>query len=376
MKKFLLLAICVMAVIFVGCELNAPSTFEKVITMTAENITSNSVLLYGELNVDTSKWDNVKFGMIISDDNIETDNHVDELCVANMMGDKEFAVVLNNLVPETEYYYCSWLLLIDTLQNDTLIEFGSVKTFTTKMQDVVVDSLSFFVSSSKQVSFSKGNLQYHPANKEWRFAANQTDYIGTINSNVSSNYNGWLDLFGWSTDTVSFGVINSKDNNDYSGSFVDWGTNIIGTDEPNTWRTLTYNEWNHLLFNRSRCLKGVASVNGVNGLILLPDYWVRPEGVNFKFGFQTNSGAKYYANNQSLTAEQWAILEQSGAIFLPAAGGRYGVVVDHVQDYGLYWSATENNSNNAHFLFFYSDGAHIPGHNRYYGNSVRLVKDL
>ena len=29
---------------------------------------------------------------------------------------------------------------------------------------------TFSVISSKQVSFSKGNLLYHPANNEWRFA--------------------------------------------------------------------------------------------------------------------------------------------------------------------------------------------------------------
>ena len=40
----------------------------------------------------------------------------------------------------------------------------------------------FSVGADKQVTFSKGNLQYHPANSEWRFAPSQLDYIGENNS--------------------------------------------------------------------------------------------------------------------------------------------------------------------------------------------------
>ena len=148
----------------------------------------------------------------------------------------------------------------------------------------------FSVSATKQVTFSKGNLQYHPANDKWRFAENQTDYIGDANSNISSTYNGWLDLFGWSTSATNFGVSTSTNNADYSGSFVDWGTNKIGNDTPNTWRTLTKDEWNYLLNTRTNAdaLCGIAQVNGVNGLILLPDNWTCPAGVTFKSGFHSN----------------------------------------------------------------------------------------
>ena len=142
----------------------------------------------------------------------------------------------------------------------------------------------FSVSYSKQVTFSKGNLQYHPANDEWRFAENQTDYIGDANSNCSSTYNGWLDLFGWSSSATNFGVSTSRDDADYSSSFVDWGTNKIGADAPNTWRTLTKDEWNYLRHDRTNAddLVGVAQVNGVNGLILLPDNWTCPHWISRK----------------------------------------------------------------------------------------------
>ena len=236
----------------------------------------------------------------------------------------------------------------------------------------------FSVSETQKVTFSPGNLQYHPANNEWRFAPSQLDYIGDANSNCSSTYNGWLDLFGWSTSANNFGVSTSTDNNDYSGSFVDWGTNTIGNDAPNTWRTLTYDEWYYLRYDRTNAndLVGVAQVDGVNGLIFLPDNWTCPAGVSFKSGFHSSSDVDYYAAYQTLTAEQWSKLEAAGAVFLPAAGDRSGSNVYNVQYYGSYWSATEDGSYGAYGLYFFSDGADMGISGRYGGLSVRLVKDL
>ena len=236
----------------------------------------------------------------------------------------------------------------------------------------------FSVSATKQVTFSSGNLQYHPANNEWRFAEKQTDYIGDANSNCSSTYNGWLDLFGWSTSATNFGVSTSTNYNDYSGSFVDWGINTIGNDAPNTWRTLTRDEWEYLLENRNNAssLRGVAQVNGVNGLIFLPDTWTCPAGVTFKSGFHSSYGAEYYAAYQTFTAYQWSKLEKSGAVFLPAAGFRYGPIVTFVQNFSYYCSATEFNSNYAFYLGFGPVGASMSYDYRDGGHSVRLVKDI
>ena len=239
---------------------------------------------------------------------------------------------------------------------------------------------AFSIAANKQVTFSKGNLQYHPANDEWRFAPSQLDYIGDANSNCSSTYNGWLDLFGWSTSATNFGVSTSTDwENDYLGSFVDWGTNKIGNDAPNTWRTLTFNEWGYLLNNRPNAssLKGVAQVNGVNGLILLPDNWTCPSGVTFKSGSHSERGVEYYAAYQTFTAAEWSKLEAAGAVFLPAAGRRYGTDVSYVQDYSVYWSATdEYHSYMAYYLYFYSAVASMDYLSCSIGHSIRLVKDL
>ena len=226
----------------------------------------------------------------------------------------------------------------------------------------------FSVSATNTVTFSPGNLQYHPANNEWRFAPNQTDYIGDDNANISSTYNGWIDLFGWGTGNNPTSK-RADYYNDYQ-TFVDWGVNKIGNDAPNTWRTLTTQEWKYLLNERPNAdkLYDVAKVNGVIGLILLPDSWTCPSGVTF------NSG-KYY---QTFRGPQWAKLEASGAVFLPAAGDRNcdGNVYD-VGSNGNYWLSTPNGFDRAYYLDFYSysDIVSMSYIKRCFGRSVRLVQD-
>ncbi len=242
----------------------------------------------------------------------------------------------------------------------------------------------FSVSVDKYVTFSPGNLQYHPANDEWRFAENQTDYIGEDNKYVSSIYDGWLDLFGWSGNAGSakFGVSASANDDDYKGSFVDWGTNQIGRDVPNTWRTLSQDEWNYLFFSRANAtsLCGIASVNGVNGLVVLPDNWSCPHGVAFRSGFSDLYGSvDYWSAYQNITIDQWSKMEDSGAIFLPASGGYDSSISNFVYDIqynGNYWSATEDGSSKAYKLFIYTRGVGLISSERHKGEAVRLVKDL
>ena len=374
MKKLCSLVICVMALLLAACEPNAPATSSKVATGAASDITTESVVLHGVVNVDISQYDDVEFGMMVSEDKADLNARDGEMYKAKVLIGKDFELTLEGLSPETKYYYSAWVFL-----NNTQYEFGVIKEFTT-LEDPKIDGIgTFSVSDSKQVTFSKGNLQYHPANNKWRFAENQTDYIGDANSNCSSTYNGWFDLFGWSTSATYFGVSTSTDwENDYLGSFVDWGTNKIGNDAPNTWRTLTYDEWSYLQYNRTNAddLVGVAQVNGVNGLILLPDSWTCPSGVTFKSGFHSGHSIEAYSQYQTFSADQWSKLESAGAVFLPVAGYRLGSTVDYVQGLGYYWSATEDGSDSAYILFFVSHGAEMGSNDRFIGSSVRLVKEL
>mgnify|MGYP003499731854 FL=1 len=236
----------------------------------------------------------------------------------------------------------------------------------------------FSVSETKQVTFSPGNLQYHSANNVWSFAEEQWDCIDYSSADTR---NGWLDLFAWSTSATNFGTSASTDEDKYSGSFVDWGTNAIGNDAPNMWRTMTYDEWNYLLGTRPNAssLKGVAQVNGVNGLILLPDNWICPAGIAFKSGFHNKSGVDYYATYQTFTAEQWLKFEAAGAVFLPACNCRYGfadsgVIITHMN--GGYWSSTKEDDHYTHCLFFSPMEASVFSCVDTFSLSVRLVKDL
>ena len=238
--------------------------------------------------------------------------------------------------------------------------------------DISKNQIAFSVSADKQVTFSKGNLQYNPVNDKWSFADSQLE--------TYNDFFGWH-LFGWSADntTAPFGVSTSGDReNDYLGSFVDWGTNTIGDDAPNTWRTLSNDEWEYLLNTRTNAssLKAVAQVNGVNGLIFLPDNWTCPTDVAFKSGFHSTLGRENYAEYQSFAADQWSLLESAGAVFLPAAGIRDSIHVFVNQYYGGYWSATEDGSEGAYYLSFAPNEAYMGYSSRYLGNSVRLVKDL
>ena len=241
---------------------------------------------------------------------------------------------------------------------------------------------AFYVSADKQVSFAKGNLQYQASTKTWRFAENQYDYIGSDNSNISDTYSGWIDLFGWSgnTATAKWGIGTSQSNSDYSGDFVDWGTNTIGTDAPNTWRTLTYDEWQYLFMHTRWTM---AKVNGTLGFMLLPADFVAPQGLSVSILGDGNMSDTYknfsesdYSSNV-YTVSQFSQLESAGVVFLPCAGYRYGSSADGVGSGGYYWSATPGGTDYARDMDFYSAGANTYGwYSRNGGLSVRLVQDL
>ena len=250
-------------------------------------------------------------------------------------------------------------------------------TYPTHVWDNGVLPGKFSVSADKQVNFSQGNLQYVST---WQFATNQWDIIG--NAQADNN----RDLFGWGTGDAPNKV--STDNNDYA-TFTDWGTNAItnGGNEANLWRTLTKDEWVYLFCTRTNAatLFGLGSVNGVNGTILLPDNWTLPAGASFTASTTqglADKGTYYYNSNgnnfehNTYTAEQWAAMEANGAVFLPAAGSRYGTGVDLVGSNGNYWSATPNGTDGAYYLLFLSYYL-LPQYDdyRYYGRSVRLVKE-
>ena len=249
----------------------------------------------------------------------------------------------------------------------------------------------FSVSATRQVWFSQGNLQYQASTNVWRFADNQYDCIGYANSNISSTYSGWIDLFGWGTSGYDHGAVcyqpwstsrttsyyfayGQSDYNlyDQTGK-ADWGYNPIsnGGNQANQWRTLTMNEWFYV-FNTRTTSSGIryamAKVNNVNGVILLPDDW----STSYYMLNSTNGSGVSFSSN-IISATQWSTLEQHGAVFLPAAGGRGGISVFNVGSYGSYWSASFYNSDLAWYVYFEGGLLYTYYMERYYGRSVRLV---
>ena len=249
---------------------------------------------------------------------------------------------------------------------------------------------AFSVSATQQVHFSQGNLQYQASTNTWRFAEHQYDYVGTQtaddygyhggnvsgsdNRNISSIYSGWIDLFGWGTGNNP--TLASTDDTYYS-TFVDWGSNAIinGGNAVNQWRTLTTSEWSYLLDSRTNASskRGTGNINGVGGLIILPDSWTLPSGCP-----QFNSGYAIYFGDwthNSYTLAQWAQMESSGAVFLPAAGRRLGTNVRSVGIYGGYWSSSPNTELGAYRVGFSSGNLGATNNiDRYLGYSVRPVR--
>ena len=270
-------------------------------------------------------------------------------------------------------------------------------------------------SAGIQVYFSPGNLQYRASTNTWRFAENQWDYVGnntlgTVyengikcdNSQISSTYDGWIDLFGWGTSgwhdsndpynvnyqpwSTSYSMVNQEYNYwgygpsinmpspNLTGSSAnyDWGVyNPIsnGGNQPNQWRTLTHEEWAYVFNSRPGIRFAKAKVNNVNGVILLPDDW----STSYYTLSNTNSPGASYSSN-TITTQQWSTLEQHGAVFLTAAGDRIGTSVGRVGSDGFYWSASCLGYVLAWSVSFIDTNLYTGSYcNRYYGQSVRLV---
>lgn len=265
----------------------------------------------------------------------------------------------------------------------------------------------FSVSDTKQVYFSKGNLQAvctsadnnpsYPETFTWQFAENQWDCVGnnaanySIDGNGSVSAAGTVDLFGWSTAATTYGIHNSTTASDYSGEFVDWGE-TIGTG----WRTLTKDEWYYLFMTRESGSKvnGMspspdnarythATINtdngtdGIRGMILFPD------GVTVNYSDATSwGGINQYSNwngSTKCTTSQWNALAAKGFVFLPTGGSRNGTTISYSNNYGYYWSSytASSTNNNAHYTRVVPATEPTTSYDsRNIGFSVRLVYDI
>ena len=323
--------------------------------------------------------------------NITGDPTINDMHQSNGTGVGEYTVEMTGLTGGTTYYVRAYA------KNSLGVGYDGVISFTTSHEwaNGMLPG-EFSVSETKRVKFSQGNLQYQASTNTFRFAYNQNDCIGEDNSHISSSYNGWIDLFGWGTSGWNNGNVfyqpYSADNvngswygpvgtyslvDEYANS--DWGVyNSIsnGGHSAGMWRTLTQGEMYYLLFNRTTTY-GIrfaeACVNGVNGVVLLPDNW-NPS----IYSLQNPNGGWYESNEISLA--DWPTLEMAGAVFLPAAGFRNGTNVGELNNECSYWTATyydrASPESRAYYTYF-TNGSHwlTKDDSRCVGHSVRLVHD-
>ena len=208
----------------------------------------------------------------------------------------------------------------------------------------------FYVSETKRVIFSKGNLQFNPtmgthiradgttAPGTWRFAENQYD-VTYDDSIVSATYDGWIDSFAWGTSGWSGsgatyyqpydGVMGSegdtlgaqygpKGNYDLTGdyAYADWGVyNPIsnGGNKPGMWRTLTYDEFYCFAYEKHRA-----------DLFYNGSPW----------GFFFNQNKKSFLSNEEMWSED--------EVFKRETVSKHNdmVFLKRCSDYGCYWTTS------------------------------------
>ena len=235
----------------------------------------------------------------------------------------------------------------------------------------------FSVSATKRVYFSKGNLQYDGTN--WKFAENQWEVLGANGTGATGTATNYpMDFFTWGNiDSPTYnGTTYYTENADLSG-ITDWGSRM-----GSGWYTLSKDEWLYLFGMESsntdksghaRYRKYFrATVNGVTGIVVLPDDL---SGIS-DIPAESNRGtASNFA--KTYTTDAWSAMESAGCVFLPTAGFRKtDASVSHVGWSGFYWESTAYDAGKAYTVGFDNTFVDPAGNfDRTFGFAVRLVID-
>lgn len=262
---------------------------------------------------------------------------------------------------------------------------------------------AFSVAAGKQVLLAPGNLQHRPSVNAWRFAPNAWDACMEDNVMASPEFDDWIDNFGWATSGHEgyLGSLASSANSNYyhggsiNGTEYDWGQhNAIqnggATDPAGTWRTLTQEEWEYLINQReASTVAGTANarylfctVHGQTGLLLFPDQFEYPEGLQGINPSHINTPDQY--SNYLYSQTDWERLKEAGCAFLPAAGCRLVLgnnpSMISMDFLGAYWTATYAGTGDpgymANQLAFSPSICEIGTVGIQFGRCVRLAKDV
>lgn len=241
---------------------------------------------------------------------------------------------------------------------------SNTKTYKVLVEKTNAPKGAFSVGHNKYVYFAPGNLQYSPAYKQWRFALNEWERIGHKNTWSVYKFNtfeldkeNWYDLFGYgasgyqNTDPLYY----SCSGFDIANTYYDWGKYIdVVNSSYSNWRTPTYEECCFLFKDRPHAdkLYSIGTVNGIHGLIILPDNWICPKGLTFEPLAKSPAINSYFDND-------WSLMKKTGAVFLPAAGrlvsnSVVGASPDGNWEGGDYWTSTcwKSDTKNAYIISF------------------------
>ena len=240
------------------------------------------------------------------------------------------------------YTFAGWDKSFSKVTDDLVVTALYLQKPPTDMPASEVGAINgvFSVAEGRQVVFSKGNLQYNAAQGThvcadgttqqgtWRFANDQLEIRAYENSNRCETCDSWIDLFHYGASGYN-GMIPYRNTpadaamyqqvGALQGSYYDFGLyNAIsnGGNQPGIWRLFTQNEWYYIIRDRANALRlrAHATINGVEGLIILPDNCDTTALRNIA----SYNPSDYVMNNYSLTA--WKSIEALGAVFLPVSG--------------------------------------------------------
>lgn len=403
-----------------------------VVTATVTEITANSAKGGGEVTNDGGAQVTER-GICWSTHANPTlsDNHV-----AAGEGTGAFTALMNGLEANTTYHVRAYAT------NEAGTAYGLDKEFVTiggggtgGVPEGAINGLFTINENGDQVYFSQGNLQYQASTNTWRFAENQWDMlakpedmtshhevygdVADMSTQYTSSSTAWIDMFGWGTSgwhdendpynvyyqpwsTSNQGVVPYCGYNIWgygpsvnmpspsligSSANYDWGVyNAIsnGGNAAGLWRTLTLDEWEYVFHTRttdSGIHFAMACVNGVNGVIILPDNWSNDyyslNNADLEGSFGHNVIGLTIWNNA---------FQVNGAVFLPATGERSGPWVYSIGSRGKYWQVVHDTGDGGHstekvvsFGFVNIGYLYVGGDfgwtYRCFGISVRLVQD-
>lgn len=416
MKKIFFFVICIMAVLLTSCELNEPSVSNKIKTGTVTDIGYTSALFYGTVNVDISRYDDVKFGIMISKNKETLLARDGYMVTAKNLKGKEFKLKITQLFHSTLYYYCAWICL-----NNTQYLFGSIKDFNTLVASTpiittieaseiarhsarvggnIVDAgdpeltecgICFSTNATPSIDRSKTIVC---ATSIGEFACDLTDLKDSTKYYVRAYATNSIETFYGNE--VSFITVNDPLDAIDLGLSVKWGNMNVGAESPEdygdyfAWGEVTpksYYSWRNYKWGTGSSTltkyRGCRVEDDPSGLELSDDaanyncgasWWRMPTAGEWNELWDECTWT--WTTKNGVYGKKVTSRKNGNSIFLPAAGCKTDDYLKGAGSNGYYWSRNVywHDPGSAWGVGFHFTGT--CGHaDRFYGYSIRPVCD-